>query len=89
MNPSPFAWYEEVMIASSDNALSEINGERGVILGMAEADGLWSYAVLIESTNICWSVEATALLTTGRIRKREELYANTSIRVSREGRILD
>ena len=89
MSASQFSFYEEVLVRSSREELAEVLGERGVILGMAEKEGRWSYAVMIESSGICWSVEAGDLSRTGRIRTREEFYDGASVRVSRGGKLLD
>lgn len=88
MPPSPFAFYEVVIVESSRPELRDITGERGVIMGMAEETGEWGYAVMLESSGVCWSVVATDLKSTGQIRKREDFYDGTCIRVSKDGQIL-
>jgi hypothetical protein len=89
MTSSPFAFYEVVVVHSSRPELREIAGERGVILGMAEEAGQWSYAVSVESSGICWSLGASDIKSTGEVRRREDFYDASSIRVSKDGRLLD
>ena len=88
MTPSPFAFYEVVVIESSRPELRDVAGERGVIMGMAEEDGQWSYAVSIESRGTSWSVFKSDIKSTGEVRRREEFYDGSSIRVSKDGELL-
>jgi len=62
------------------------------VLGTAvEDDGeVVSYAVAIyERDGMCWSVTPSDLEATGRHDRRESFYDGTSIRVSRDGELLD
>jgi hypothetical protein len=88
MTASPFAFYEVVVVQSSRPELREIAGERGVIMGMAEEAGQWSYSVSIESSGISRSVGASDIKSTGEVRRREEFYDGSSIRVSKDGKLL-
>jgi hypothetical protein len=89
MQPSPFAFYEEVTVKSGRAGLEEIAGESGAVLGASGDGGSWSYAVLIYSKGITWSVGEEDIVSTGRIRTREEFYDGTVIRVSKDGELLD
>jgi len=88
MTSSPFAFNEVVVVQFSRPELREIAGKRGVILGMAEDAGQWSYSVSVESSGICWSVGASDIKSTGEVRRREEFYDGSSIRVSKDGKLL-
>ena len=89
MKPSPFAFYDEVIVEPAGSGLEEIAGEVGVVLGAAEDGEHWSYAVSIYSSGVTWSVTESDLKSTGRKRKKEEFYDGTLIRVSQRGRSLD
>jgi hypothetical protein len=89
MSSSPFAFYEVVIIQSSRPELREIAGEHAVIVGTAQEAGHWSYSVWIESRGTTWSLGASDIRSTGEIRKREEFYDGHSIRVSKDGQLLD
>jgi hypothetical protein len=89
MKPSPFAFYEEIKVRPGRAGLEEISGELGAVVGSSEDGGSWSYAVLIYSKGITWSVGTEDIVGTGRIRTREEFYDDTVIRVSKDGELLD
>ena len=76
------------MVESTRPELREIVGERGVVMGMAEEAGQWSYSVSIESRGVSCSVRASDIKSTGQFRRREEFYDGSSIRVSKDGRLL-
>ena len=88
MSPSPFSFYEVVVIESVRPELREIVGKRAVVMGMAEEAGQWSYSVSLESCGVSWSVRADDIRSTGQFRRREEFYDGSSIRVSKDGELL-
>ena len=89
MNSSPFAFFEVVVIESSRPELRDVTGKHAVVLGMAEEAGHWSYSVLIEPRGTCWSVDETDIKGTGEVRRREEFYDGSAIRVSRDVQMLE
>ena len=89
MKSSPFAFYEEVTVKPGRAGLGEIAGELGAVLGSSEDGGSWNYSVLIYSKGITWSVGEEDIVSSGRIRTREEFYDGTVIRVSKDGQLLD
>lgn len=69
-----FDFYEVVKINSKNSALGKINGKEGVVLGMAQDDGNWSYAVSVENKG--WSTLEEDLLPTGKFAKRSDFYSD-------------
>jgi hypothetical protein len=89
----PFEYYEVVRVRTTPTTTDEeIAGFEGAVLGKAvEDDGqIVSYAVAIyERGGICWSVAPSDVEATGRHDRRESFYDGTSIRVSKDGEVLD
>jgi Immunity protein 31 len=85
-----YEFYEVVQVISQDESKAKLNGQTGAVLGRAQADDgkSWSYAVAIDSTEIVWSFDEDELLPTGLVRKREDYYDGSSVRVivDEEGR---
>jgi len=81
-----FDFYEKVVVASADLAKAEIDGRLGAVLGRAcDDDGLWSYAVSVYHSGICWSCSEDELLPTGEFDRRESFYDGSSVRVGQRG----
>lgn len=84
-----FDFFEKVIVTSADPTKAEIRGQLGAVLGRACGDdGLWSYAVSMYHTKICWSCYEHELQSTGEFDRRESFYDGTSIRVSPKGKLL-
>lgn len=84
MKKGRFNFYEEVVVESTDSSLAEITGKTGVILGMAEPmEGREDeYGVLIYATDEVWQMSEANIRSTGRVRKREDFYDGSSIRIA-------
>jgi hypothetical protein len=81
-----FGFYERVVVASADPAKAEIDSRIGAILGRACDDhGLWSYAVGMYHSGICWSCDENELRSTGDFDRRESFYDGSSIRINSRG----
>jgi hypothetical protein len=77
-----YEFYEKVQLATSDPTAREINGELGAVLGRTQSEsGLWSYAVLIYRTRVCWSLQEEELLPTGEFDERESFFDGASVRI--------
>ena len=84
-----FDFYEKVVVASADPAKAEIEGRLGAVLGRACGDdGLWSYAVSMYHSGICWHCSEDELRPTGEFDRRESFYDGSSVRVSQRGELL-
>ena len=81
-----FGFYEKVLVASADPAMTEIDGRLGAVLGRACGDdGRWSYAVSVYESGVCWSCREDELRPTGETDRRESFYDGSSVRVSDRG----
>ncbi|MCW1916140.1 Imm31 family immunity protein [Luteolibacter sp. GHJ8] len=89
MRSSPFAFYEEVRVKAGRAGLEEVAGELGAVLGSSQDGERWSYAILIYSRGATWGADEDDLVSTGRIRTREEFYDGAAVRVSEDGQLLD
>ncbi len=70
-----YTFYEIVKVISDEDVYQEVNGLKGVILGMSENEsGEWGYAVQIFDTDESWDLTETSLVSEGKFMKREELY---------------
>lgn len=88
--PSPkFQFYEIVRVVSRNDELTEIQGQRGAILGMSEdVDNTVRYGVFIFRDEICWNLDEDDLEAADECARREDFYDGTSIhvQVDEEGR---
>jgi hypothetical protein len=73
-------FYAEVKVGDIPDS-PEISGKQGVIIGRAEQDGRWSYAVWVEGVGELYHVTHEKLTPTGRQFRREDFYGGESIRV--------
>lgn len=79
---SKFAFYEVVEIHPERPALREIEGLRGVVLGMVENDqGSWIYAIHILSSEESWDVCESEMVSIGEFMTREDFYDGGAIKV--------
>jgi hypothetical protein len=69
MAPAKFRFYEVVRVISQ-KAL----GQEGAVLGMADDEHGWGYAVSLYSTGICTDFSEEELEATGRMDRRETFY---------------
>jgi len=77
-----FAFFEVVRIVTDEPEFLEIVGQEGTVLGMVEdEDGHWIYAVSINDGEAWTGLYEAHLETTGKHRKREEIYSGESVRV--------
>ncbi|MEX2964090.1 Imm31 family immunity protein [Microbulbifer sp. TYP-18] len=75
-----YDFYDVVLVKTDREALSEINGKKGAILGRAENDqGEWSYSVHIFESEECWDVMEAELESTGTAMAREDFYDGDSV----------
>jgi hypothetical protein len=83
MSQPKFTFYEKVRVCTSDPKKFHLNGEIGVILGMAETEdeNSWYYVLAIRSEKYCRCFYEHELEPTGEYAKREDFYDGTSIRV--------
>ena len=77
---SKFRFYEIVRVKSNYKRTNLI-GEEGAILGMAEDEGKWSYAVSLYSKGKSYSFNEEDLEPTGKMDKRESFYDGSSVTV--------
>lgn len=83
MTSPKFALYEIVRVRRENPELTEIHGERGVILGITDLEhGPIEYGVFIHRDEMLWQVSEEDLEATGQYSSREELYGNTVVRVA-------
>ena len=77
-----FQFYEIVYVSSPKPELTEVYGQTGAILGMAEDDqGQFYYGVFIAREEMCWSIAEQDLKTTGIIAEHSAFYDdNQSLR---------
>jgi hypothetical protein len=69
-----------------------IAGQTGAIVGMAEPDspdGQITYAVQLINDSEIWSIAESDLIGTGRFANRDRFQSGESIRVSKEGDLLE
>lgn len=77
-----FSFYEVVEINPERPDLKEIEGLRGVVLGMVENEqGNWVYAVHMLSTEESWDVLESELISVGEFMTREDFYDGGSAKV--------
>lgn len=71
-----YQFYEVVKVESDLSIHKEINQSKGVVLGMAcnESNCVWTYAVLMDVDELCWSIEEKYLQPTGEFKQREDIY---------------
>jgi hypothetical protein len=85
-----FDFYEEVIVGSTNPALSEIHDELGAVLGRAcGEDGRWYYSVSIYRTGLCWFCMEDDLRPTGKFDRRESFFDGSSVRISQRGELLE
>ena len=86
-----FQLYEVVKVISNHPNLPEINGQEGHVIGIYDnGDRPSSYSVLFYELDEdpCREIEESALLTTGRIGKREDHYPGDTIKVRPDGSVV-
>jgi Immunity protein 31 len=84
-----FNFYEKVVIKSTDPAKAEINGRIGAVLGrVCGDDGIWSYAISMYYSGICWYCWDDELQATGESDRYESFFDGSSVRVSQSGDLL-
>ena len=79
--PPRFKFYEEVRITSSRPETVSVEGVVGVIFGVSEQEGSWSYAVFILRLSEVWGLDEAEIESTGVCYSREDFYSGESIRV--------
>lgn len=91
------ALYDIVQIVDLDGTYREIDRLFGVVLGVSEADDGYerSYMIDVHTDVSCknrvdgWCVTETCLAQTGRTAERSAFETGTSLRVSKDGQVLD
>jgi len=82
MSSAPrFKFYEEVRITPLKPEMSSVEGETGVIFGVSEQEGSWSYAVFILRLSEVWGLDEAEIESTGVCYSREDFYSGESIRI--------
>jgi len=79
-----FNFYEIVQICSSEQTLIEVNGCKGVILGMSQCEntGKWGYAVSVYTDDgFVWDIMEENLISTGNFTDPDEFSTSESIKV--------
>lgn len=85
-----FSFYENVLIGEDDTIPPEIRGKEGVIMGMTNGSNQnYFYSVSIgEASSESWILEEKHLTSLLFFSEREDFYDGTTIRVSKDGKIL-
>ena len=73
-NKAKFKFYELVKVINEDPKYSEIYGKVGCILGMAEGEEEWGYAISFYDEMEGWDVMESDLESTGKFGKRSDFY---------------
>jgi hypothetical protein len=69
---------------------THLSGRSATVLGRSRSeDGTETYALLYDDEPETWMADGGQLRSTGRRRRREDVYDGTSIRVSQKGELLD
>lgn len=89
-----FTYFEVVRVeprVGSDAELEELRGLVGAVLGWsADASSRWprAYVVHLDELDRSWTLDADDLVSTGDVRRREDYYDGSSVRVSGDGEVL-
>jgi hypothetical protein len=89
-----FTFYEIVRVRNTPkNRSCRIAGLEGAIMGITPPDEIeegqeLAYSVFIDAVDSSWALNESELEPTGRKARREDFHDGTSIRVSRDGRLL-
>lgn len=79
--PPKYDFYEVVRIIRLEERYAPIVECEGTILGQAQNEDDWSYAVAIENTGVTWYLPESALVPTGRRPCRSDFYNGEAVKV--------
>ena len=90
MTAPRFDFFEKVVVVTDDPAKADVAGLAGAVLGRArDVGGVWSYAVSIYDSGVCWSLRETELSPTGEFDRPESFFDGSSVRITQKGERLD
>jgi hypothetical protein len=90
MCPDSIDHFDEVDVLETPTTLElEVSGERGIVVGVSEADGERFFAVSIEAVAGTVMLGAADVRATGRRVTRDDIYGGSTLRVTREGHVVD
>lgn len=81
MKRNRFSHLEVVKLSRLPDALAAYDGTLGTVLGVSEGEDTYFYAVQVDDDQTIMIPESSAT-STGKIRKRAEVYGGESIKVT-------
>jgi len=85
MSRPSYAFYEKVIVKTNDDALKDINGKIGAVLGRAESEECWFYSVYLYDIEMCYCLRDVDLSPTGEFDDQSSFLDGTKIGVTPEG----
>lgn len=85
MSSPSYEFYEKVIVKTKDDALKDINGKIGAVLGRAESEECWFYSVYFYDIEVCYCLKEVDLSSIGEFDGRSSFFNGATIAVTPEG----